>query len=137
MLARVAANLSVAVRQFVAADRDRKTIPDVEAAWDYILVRDAIGATEMTPFEERLLLRLAEARGQRVALGELARDFALPKSVAIEHDFPALTAYCAERPAERPLPIIAGGSGDDAWYRMPLWLGVWFESALIPAATQR
>lgn len=81
--------------------------------------------------EVRLLWRIADARGARVPLSELVRDYGLPAGAAAEHDFPGLARYSAGDAESRPsLPVIAGGTGDEAWYWMDPAVGVLFRKAL-------
>jgi hypothetical protein len=100
----------------LAPDEERHTSSGKPGTW-LRLAPDVIKAG-LTPLEERLLRRLAESRGQRVSMKELARDLGLPAAPSLEQDFPQLTAFCAGSPAERPFPVVSGGSGDAAWYWM-------------------
>jgi hypothetical protein len=87
-------------------------------AWSPELAAEAIKG--IGRLEAQLLRRLVEAGGQRVGIGELARDFGLPKAAAPEHDFPFLHDFCAEKPDERRFPVVCGGEGEGAWYWMPV-----------------
>jgi hypothetical protein len=112
---RIAAAVSAAVRDVLDADPPQAQ-PGAASPWPTLAPEAVVG---LTPLETRLLQRLAEARGQRVPLAELSRDFGLPAAPALDQDFPRLTAFCAASPRERPFPIVAGGSGESAWYWMP------------------
>jgi hypothetical protein len=85
---------------------------------------EALGDTEI-----RLLWRVADARGARVPLGELVRDFGLPGDAALERDFSGLSAYCAD-PQSRPALPVASGGGEEAWYWMDPALGALFREAI-------
>jgi hypothetical protein len=79
--------------------------------------------------ERGLLRRLAYARGQRVPVAELVRDFGLPSQGSLEQDFPRLKAFCAEDPANRRFPVVAGGDGSAAWYWMAVVDAAGWENA--------
>jgi hypothetical protein len=72
--------------------------------------------------EKALVLRVAEARGQRVPMSELGLAFSLPSAPALEQDFPGLTKFCSAptKPGEPApaMPVLSGGSGADGWYWM-------------------
>lgn len=92
------------------------------AAWDENHAKRAL--EPLGNFESQLLWRVADARGVRVPIKEIARDFGLPAEAALDRDFPGLSAYCAssEPPQPRPaLPVVTGGTGgtgEEAWYWM-------------------
>lgn len=105
--------------------------PRVDAPWAE-LAPDAVRAN-LAEFEQRLLRRLAYARGQRVPLSELSSDFGLPKTANLAEDFPGLTAFCNEAPSERPFPVRAAGDGGDDWYWMSPTDASAFEFAFDPS----
>ncbi|MDX6623843.1 MAG: hypothetical protein QOE75_1775 [Solirubrobacterales bacterium] len=107
--------------------------PDYAAqatAWKALLP-EAIEDAEM--IELWLLLRLAEAKGQRVPIGELARSFGLPDAVSLDHDFPALSAFVATRKeiADLAMPVVPSNSQESGWYWMAPELAVLFRPALV------
>lgn len=120
-----------AVGEVLAPPEQGKTSSGATKKWDKKLAGEAI-ASDLAPLERRLLRRLVEARGQRVAIRELARDLGLPAAPSAEHDFPRLTAFCAEKPAERPFPIASGGSGEAQWYWMSVADAAAFSFAFDP-----
>lgn len=62
--------------------------------------------------EEQLLRRLADARGRRMPMSELAHDLGLPADADVMRDFPALSA----RSGEHPSPVVTGGESEGGWY---------------------
>lgn len=86
--------------------------------------------------EKDLLHRIVDARGRRVPLTELSRDLGLPQAAAVEQDFSALAKFCVEQPQQGGkrllLPVIAGGSGDAAWYWMSPRNCVIFQGGFMP-----
>jgi hypothetical protein len=74
---------------------------------------------KMRDLERALVLRLVDARGQRVPVAELSTAFGLPAKPCPAQDFPALEAFC--KPAGSSgleMPIKAEGSDDKGWYWM-------------------
>jgi hypothetical protein len=90
------------------------------SGWTVELAEEAL--SEMGDAERALLWRVAEARGRRVAMSELASAFGLPKAPAVDKDFPALSSYCASRTEaghpEPAMPVQEGDKGTDGWYWM-------------------
>jgi hypothetical protein len=82
----------------------------------------AEAAIEQMQTPERMLVRrLAEARGRRVSLEELAASFGLPSAPSPEQDFPGLNEFVAARSGKGEkltTPIIASPSGAEGWYWM-------------------
>jgi len=83
--------------------------------WDRELATNAVDS--MRDHEKMLLWRIADARGQRVPVSQLARDLGLPEATAPEQDFSRLTAFCAE-PTHPRMPVVTGGADADGWYWM-------------------
>jgi hypothetical protein len=93
--------------------------PAPGATWDENHGKKAVNP--LGNLEIQLLWRIADASGARVPIKEIARDFGLPAETALDRDFPGLSAYCAsnEPPQPRPaMPVVAGGTDEQAWYRM-------------------
>jgi hypothetical protein len=80
------------------------------------------GAIEKMQTPERVLVRrVAEARGRRVSLKELAASFGLPSAPSPEQDFPGLSEFVSARSEQGeklPMPIVASPSGVEGWYWM-------------------
>jgi hypothetical protein len=90
---------------------------------------------KMGNFERSLLLRIAEARGQRVPMSELVTALSLPSKPDLAHDFPTLTNFCSQPGSGAPggyeMPVVTGGSdADDSYYWMSLDDSVAFIVAL-------
>ncbi|MEZ5078272.1 MAG: hypothetical protein R2725_12625 [Solirubrobacterales bacterium] len=95
------------------------------------LLPAAIG--QMRPHERELLLRIAEARGRRVPIGELADAFGIPAAPSLEHDLPGLFGFVKSRQAAGQsieMPVVACGTGDKGWYWMAPELGHAFRQEL-------
>lgn len=120
-----------AVGDVLAPTTSEESAAGPSGKWDKALAHEAIDSGA-APLERRLLRRLAEARGQRISISELARDFGLPDAPSAEHDFPRLTGFCADKPAERPFPIKTVGSGDAAAYWMSVADAAAFAFAFAP-----
>jgi len=87
-------------------------------AWTKELALEAVGSI-VGEAETRLLRRVAEARGQRVPMSELASTLGLPGDASVERDFAELSGWCAA--AGRPtMPVVTGGDGEGGWYWMSL-----------------
>lgn len=92
--------------------------PPPGVAWTKELAREALRSIA-SEAEYRLLRRLAEARGQRVPMSELASAFGLPNDASVERDFAELSLWCAK--ASHPaMPVVTGGEGAEGWYWMPV-----------------
>jgi hypothetical protein len=105
--------------------------PKASVPWTPALATLAV--EHVGDFEGQLLWRVADARGARVPLSELRRDLGLPAEAALDRDFPAVSAYCASgggSTALPALPVISGGTGDEAWYWMDPFEGIIFRDAL-------
>jgi hypothetical protein len=85
----------------------------IAVQWSRELVAESLD--QLDDNELDLLWRIAEARGRRVPVAELARDLGLPAATALDQDFPGLQRFCGgdRRPA---LPVVAGGTDDKGWY---------------------
>ena len=95
--------------------------------WDKALAKKAIEGAGS--HERDLLRRLAEARGQRVPLSELAGSFGLPESASVEQDFSGLSAFCKPG-AGVTLPVVASATDSEhAWY----WMSPWDSAAFVDA----
>ena len=104
--------------------------------WSKELAEAAVA--NLRDFERQLLWRVADARGQRIPVSELARDFGLPAETAPDADFPDLAAFCSESGKQRPpMPVLAGGSGADGWYCMDATASRHFRGALRAARVQQ
>ena len=70
--------------------------------------------------EYYLVWRMAEARGQRVPMSELAASLGLPGTPDTAQDFAGLSAWCSARSGRPAVPVSSGGAGADGWYWMPI-----------------
>jgi hypothetical protein len=70
--------------------------------------------------EYDLLRRMAEARGQRVPMSELASGMGLPGTPDTAQDFAGLSAWCSADAKRPQVPVVNGGEGTDGWYWMPI-----------------
>jgi hypothetical protein len=110
------AELYTFAAQLTLPPATESTTPDPGSPWTD---EDLGGLSAVLLDEEReLLLRVAEARGRRVPLSRLSSDLGLPTEACLEQDFPGLTAFCRGATPVRAVPVLAGGSGDTAWYWM-------------------
>jgi hypothetical protein len=99
---------AIAVEQSAGSGDGRTADP----LWDPAEWRAVIDKTYER--EEQLLLRMADARGHHVPIGELSRDLGLPAEADLDRDFPALCA----RAGDRTRPVAVGGEGEGGWYAM-------------------
>jgi hypothetical protein len=110
-----------------AADPDPLP-PRARPPWTEKLAKDAINSIVAT-LEYPLTRRMAEARGQRVSVSELAADFGLPGAPSVSDDFPGLSAWCSTGRLRPGMPVRSSGEGSDGWYYMPIEVADKFLSA--------
>jgi hypothetical protein len=87
----------------------------------------------LPPHEWTLLVRIAEANGQRVPISELSKTMGLPSAPALDRDFAGLKSFIArEREDDRLLtmPVLSEGSDEKGWYWMSAEDGYHFQNAL-------